>query len=268
MIPIRMPPLAVITGASSGIGRATAVFLGQRGWRVVLVARNLEALTAAAEEVRAAGGVPTIESVDVGDAEAVEALAARVIAREGVPDAVVNSAGSGEWRFIEELPANAGDRMIGAPYLAAYHATAAFMKPMLARGSGVFVHVGSPASIMPWPGATAYSAARWALRGLHEALVADLAGTGVASCHVVLGEVKTAYFDRADGSHERIPSVGRWIPVFTAEEAGAIVGGTVLRPRRQVVRPFLLQLFAWAHVVMPWFVEWLTRTTGAKRRTT
>lgn len=258
-------PLAVVTGASSGIGRATARELAARGWRVVLVARGREALEAAADEVGKAGGVGIVEVCDATDAASVEAMAARVLAREGVPDVVVNSAGSGEWRFIEELPASAGDRMIGAPYLAAYHACAAFMAPMLARGRGAFVHVGSPASLMPWPGATAYAASRWALRGLHEALCADLLGTGLQSCHVLLGEVRTAYFDRAEGSHERIPTVGKLIPVMDADEAGRIVAGVAVRPRREVIRPFVLALFAWSHWLAPRLVEWLVRSTGARR---
>ncbi len=260
-----MPPLAIVTGASSGIGRAAALELARRGWRLVLVARGRDALEAAAADVRAAGGVGIVEVADATDAAAVEALAARVLARDGVPDVVVNSAGSGEWRFVEELPASAGDRMIGAPYLAAYHLCAAFMAPMLARGAGAFVHVGSPASLMPWPGATAYCASRWALRGLHEALCADLAGTGLRSCHVLLGEVRTAYFERAAGSHERIPTVGKLIPVMSADEAGAIVADVALRPRREVIRPFVLRLFAWSHWLAPRLVEWLVRSTGARR---
>jgi short-subunit dehydrogenase len=232
---------------------------------LVLVARSLDALEAAAAEVRAAGGQPVVEVADATDAAAVEALAARVLARDGVPDVIVNGAGSGEWRFIEELPASAGDRMLGAPFLAAYHLTAAFMAPMLARGRGAFVHVGSPASLLPWPGATAYCSARWALRGLHEALCADLAGTGLQSCHVILGEVRTAYFERAAGSHERIPTIGKLIPVMDAPVAGEIVAGAAINPRREVIRPFLLRLFAWSHWLAPRLVEALVNGTGAKR---
>ncbi len=258
-------PLAVITGASSGIGRSTALALARLGWRLVLVGRTAAPLDAVVAEAVAAGGRAVAEPVDAADPVAMEALAARVLARDGVPDAIVNSAGSGEWRFLEELPASAGGRMMGAPYLAAYHACAVFMAPMLQRRSGVFVHVGSPVSLMPWPGATAYAATRWALRGLHEALVMDLAGTGLRSCHVVLGEVQTAYFNRAAGSHDRIPGVGRWIPVMRADQAGAIVAGVVQRPRRQVIRPFLLWVFAVTHRVCPWLVEALVRLTGTRR---
>lgn len=258
-------PLALVTGASSGIGRATALDLARSGWDLVLVARGREALETAAAEARALGRAVTVEPVDAGDAAAVEAMAARVLGSLGTPEVVVNAAGAGEWRFIEELPAAAGDRMVAAPYLAAYHLTAAFMAAMLARGSGAFVHVGSPAALMPWPGATAYAASRWALRGLHEALVQDLHGTGVRSCHVILGEVRSAYFEHNAGSHERIPAVGRLIPTLSPAEAGALVAGVARRPRRQLIRPRMLQLFAWAFWLAPWFVEWLVRVTGTRR---
>lgn len=258
--------LVLVTGGSSGIGRATAVALARRGWRVVLVGRSRDALDQALAEVIAAGGTGVAEPVDAADAGAMEALAARVLARDGVPDAIVNAAGSGEWRFLEELPASAGARLVSAPYLAAYHACAVFMAAMLARGAGTFVHVGSPASLMPWPGATGYCASRWALRGLHEALVMDLGGTGLRSCHVMLGEVRTAYFERAAGSHERIPGVGRWLPVMSAEAAGAIVAGVVLRPRREVIRPLLLRVFAILHRLAPGAMEAAVRVTGARRR--
>lgn len=260
-----MAPLVVITGASSGIGQATARVLAKAGWRVVLVARGLEALERTAASLRAAGGTAVVEVVDAADPKAVSALARRVLERDGVPDAIVNSAGAGEWRYVDELPPEAGDRMIGAPYLAAYHLVAAFMGPMRAAGRGVFVHVGSPASILPWPGATAYCAARWALRGLHEALVMDLAGTPLRSCHVVLGEVRTAYFEHATGSHERIPAVGRLIPVMEADQAGALVADVVRRPRRELVRPWLLWAFAASHRWVPWLVEWLVVRTAPGR---
>lgn len=261
-----MAPLAVITGASSGIGQATARVLTRSGWRVVLVARGLEALEHTAATIHAQGGTAIVEVVDAGDAHAVSALARRVLERDGVPEAIVNSAGAGEWRYADELPPEAGDRMIAAPYLAAYHLVAAFMAPMRKAGRGVFVHVGSPASLMPWPGATAYCAARWALRGLHEALVMDLAGSPLRSCHVILGEVRTAYFERATGSHERIPGVGRLIPVMEAEEAGQLVAGVVQKPRRELIRPRLLWLFAACHRVAPWLVEALVRWTAPGTR--
>ena len=256
--------LAVVSGASSGIGRACAVLLGRRGYRVVLVARGREALEGAAKDVVAAGGEAMVEPCDASDGAAVLAMAARVVEAHGAPHAVVNAAGLGEWRFIEESGPEDARRMLGAPFFAAYHLTHAFMRPMLAAKRGVFVHVGSPASFAPWPGATAYISSRWALRGLHEALCMDLVGTGLRSSHVVLGKVTSAYFDNNPGSEERIPGVGRWIPVMSPEQAGAIVASVVERPRDEVIRPWLLLGFRWAQLVAPWLVRWLISSTGVR----
>lgn len=260
-------PLAVVSGASSGIGRSTALLLAKKGWRVVLVARGRETLGKVAADVDAAGGHGVVEACDASDGEAVVAMAKRVLETHGTPDAIVNSAGLGEWRFIEDSGPADVKRMMGAPFFAAYHLTHAFMAPMLARGKGVFVHVGSPASLMPWARATAYVSSRWALRGLHEALRMDLVGTGLQSCHVVLGKVSSEYFERNPDSEAYIPGIASVIPVSTPDQAAAVVVSAIERPRAQILRPFTLLAFRWLQVVAPWLVRWFVVLTGAKHPT-
>ena len=162
--------VAVVTGASSGIGAATAKALAHDGWRVVLVARRAERLEELTAEISDAGGEAIAEALDGADGNAVLEMANRVRSKWGDPSLLVNSAGAGVWRFLEETSPDEIVDMMGAPFLAAANASRAFMPGMLDAGGGLLVHVGSPASVMPWPGATAYTASRWALRGLHEAL--------------------------------------------------------------------------------------------------
>jgi uncharacterized protein len=257
--------LAVVTGASSGIGAATARALGARGWRVVLVARRAGRLEEVAAEVRAAGGEPVVEALDASDADAVMAMADRVRTRLGPPGAIVNAAGLGEWRWLEETPPADMERMLDAPYRAAYHVTHAFMADLLARRSGVLVHIGSPASILPWPSTVAYTVSRWALRGLHEALRQDLAGTGVHTCHVMFSEVASEYFEVNPGTREHRPRVGRLIPVTTPAEAAEVVVRTIERPRAVVLHPSTMRVFHWAHSVAPAPVRWIVRITGRRR---
>jgi short-subunit dehydrogenase len=216
------------------------------------------------QSIAAAGGTATIEALDAADGDQVLAMADRVLVDHGVPDVVVNSAGAGEWRFIEESPPEDAVRMMGAPYFAAYNTSHAFMAPMLERGEGLVIHVGSPASKIPWPGATAYSASRWALCGLHESLRQDLRGTGVRSSHVVFGEVSSAYFDHNPESRQHIPSIGKMVPAITPERCAQVILGITRRPRHTVIYPFMLKLIYWLAAVSPGPTRWLLARTGRR----
>lgn len=255
-------PIAVVTGASSGIGAATARALAREGWRVVLTARRADRLEALAAEVRGAGVDALWQALDAADGAAVSDMAARVVADWGPPRLVVNSAGAGVWRFLEETPPEGILEMAGAPYLAAANTCQAFMAAMLGCGRGHFVHIGSPASLMPWPGATAYTASRWALRGLHEALCMDLAGTGLETSMVYFGEVSSEYFTANPDSHQHIPSIGSWIPVTSPDRCADVVLEVVRRPRRVVFHPFALRLMWWFAVLAPAPTRWLIARTG------
>ncbi len=255
--------LALVTGASSGIGAATARALAAQGYRVVLTARRREALEAVAGQL---GDAAVVEPCDAGDGDAVLKMAARVRREHGAPDVIVNSAGAGQWKRIEDTSPDEAQGMMAAPYFAAFNVTHAFMADMLARGAGVVIHVGSPVSIMTWPHCPGYAAARWALRGLHEALCDDLAGTGVHSCHVVFGKVSTGYFDANPDSEDKIPGIGSLIRTSTPEQCARVILRTIARPRRQVLYPLMLRVFAWVYALLPWPTRWLVRRTGARRQ--
>jgi NADP-dependent 3-hydroxy acid dehydrogenase YdfG len=256
--------IAVVTGASSGIGAATARALARDGWRVVLVARRAERLDELADAIAASGGGARAEALDAADGPAVMAMADRVRSDWGAPSVVVNSAGAGEWRFLEETSVGRIVEMMGAPFLAAANTCRAFMPDMLAAKRGLFVHVGSPASVMAWPGATAYTASRWALRGLHEALCQDLRGTGVRSSLVYFGEVSSEYFEANPGSHEHMPKLAAAIPLCTPEGCAKVLMKVVHRPRRVVFHPFALRLIAWLAVITPAPTRWLIARTGRR----
>jgi NADP-dependent 3-hydroxy acid dehydrogenase YdfG len=257
-------PIAGVTGASSGIGAATARALARDGWRVVLVARRRERLEELASAIAAAGGEARAEALDAADGPAVMAMAGRVRAEWGVPSLVVNSAGAGVWRFLEETPVEQIVEMMGAPYLAAANTSRAFIEDMMTHRKGLLIHVGSPASVMPWPGATAYTASRWALRGLHEALCQDLRGTGVRSSLVYFGEVSSEYFEANPESREHIPTLAAPIPLSTPERCAEVLLKVVRRPRRVVFYPFALRVMAWLAAVSPAPTRWLIARTGRR----
>jgi uncharacterized protein len=254
--------IALVTGASSGIGADAARHLASRGYRVVLVSRGQVQLEHVARNI---GAAATAEVCDASQGEQVMALADRVRRNYGVPDVVVNCAGAGQWKRIEDTSPAEALVMVQAPYLAAFNVSHAFMRDMLARRSGIFVHVGSPAAFFPWPSSVGYAASRWALRGLHESLCQDLAGTGVRSCHVVFGRVDSPYFEHNPGVTESIPRIASTIRTLSTDECGRVIADLAARPRRELLYPFMLRLYGWTYRALPALVLWLLRITGPKR---
>ena len=257
--------LAVVTGASSGIGAFTARLLSGHGARVVLVARTSGALDEVAAEIRSAGGDATAVAADLGEPATATAACERILREAGVPDLLVNSAGAGRWLFTEETPPAEAVTMMAAPYFAAFFATRAFLPGMLARGSARIVNVNSPVAKLTWPGAAGYASARWALRGFTEALRQDLAGSGVGVTHFVVGKVSSAYFAHNPGAEERIPTISKLIPTLTPDEAAAALVRAVLRDADEAVVPVMLRLFWVSASLTPGLTAWLLRKTGAKR---
>jgi short-subunit dehydrogenase len=257
--------IALVTGASSGIGAATAKLLAQRGARVALVARTESALREVAAEIAGAGGEARVYVADLGDAAQAEKAVRAVESEMGAPDLLVNNAGAGKWRFVEETAPEDVLADMAAPYFAAFFTTRAALPGMLKRGSGRIVNVTSPASRIAWPGAASYVAARFALRGFNNALRGDLRGSGVSVTLATLAVVKSAYFDHNPGSYERLPRIARLIPTLTNEEAAAAIVYAVERDRREMFAPFVLRLFHWLWSLAPGLVEWLAEATGYRR---
>lgn len=257
-----MQKLVLITGASSGIGAEAARELARLGMRVVLVARDRERLAQTAASI---GPAASFEVCDAASGEAVLQLAQRVRSNLGTPDIIINCAGLGQWKRIEDTKPSEALQMIGAPYLAAFNVTHAFMRNMLDRRSGVVIHVNSPACYSAWPGAAGYIAARTALKGLHDALLQDLHGTGVRSCHVIFGKVSSSYFEHNPGVEKHMPGIAKTIRTLSPVECGQVLARVALNPRDEVVHPFMLRLYKWNNAVAPWLTRWLLRITGARR---
>jgi len=257
--------VALVTGASTGIGEAASHVLARRGARVLLVARSADTLESVAAAISAAGGRAQAFTADVGDIAVVAELQARVQAEVGVPDVIVNNAGQGRFLFIDETDPAELTGMTDVPYHAAFFVTRAFIDGMLARRSGWIVNVNTPAAFAPWPGALGYASARWAVRGFTEALRVDLRGTGIGVSQVVPGKVSSAYFDHNPGAEARIPRIGRLIRTLTPEQAGEAIAGAIERERGDVFVPFELGVMMFQARLMPGLTRRLMSLTGTRR---
>lgn len=235
--------LVLVTGASSGIGRATAELFAARRAKALLLARNRAALDEVVSGIKQRGGNAASYPVDLSKADAVEACAAKIKAEHGVPDVIVNNAGSGRWLSLVETSADDARQMIELPYLAAFYVTRAFLPEMISRGSGQVACVTSPASFMVWPNACAYIAARHALRGFTDALRSEMRGKNIGVTQVTLGTVTSPYWEHNPGSREHLPvSLPILMPELTLDQAAATIVKAVEGRRNHVVRPWIFRV--------------------------
>lgn len=258
--------LALVTGASRGIGAATAKALAQKGSKVILVARTAEALDKVAKEISENGGEAHVFAANLADHNEIVRVAAEIRDQLGTPDILVNNAGLGRWLFVHETPHEEVEMMIRLPYLAAFQITREFLGEMIARGAGHIVNVNSPAALMPWGGATGYVASRWALRGMAESLKTDLRGTGVNISHVVLGEVSSNYWEANPGARKRLPAVAKVIPTMSTEQAAQCIITAIRRNRKEFTRPVILLIFRWFLWLTPWLVRWVMRSGSYREK--
>lgn len=254
----------LITGASSGIGAALARAVAGAGGRPLLLARREAELRQVADSL-GPGAEARVYPVDLSDPKAVDDVAERITAEVGTPDVLVNNAGAGRWKFVDETSPEEAMQMMAVPYFAAFCITHAFLPTMIRRGTGHIVNVSSVASHFVWPGATAYTAARWAVRGFTEALRADLKGTGVGITLFECGVVKSPYWDHNPGSRERVPKMGNLVPELTPEQAASAIIRGIEHNRHYVVIPFMMRMTILQHAVAPGVVQWLMTATGYRR---
>lgn len=258
--------LCVISGASSGIGKASALELARRGARVLLVARRAQALEQVAAQIRAAGGQAWPFPADLSQAQEALRLGEWVLRELGTPDILIHSAGAGEWRFLDETPLEDLRRLMDTPYFAAAYLTRVFLPAMLEQNRGFILSVCSPASRLVWPGATGYVAARWALNGFTEALRADLYHSKLQVCAFFPGKISDSeYFTHNTDTENRIPRIGQLIPEITSQQAALGIVRALEQDARMMFVPWQLHAFDLLARWFPRIAEHLAWRTGARR---
>ena len=225
-------PVVVVTGASAGVGRATAIAFALRGWAVALLARGEAGLAGAVGDVEAAGGQALSIRTDVADADAVERAADQVVERWGRVDVWVNNAMVTVFGPADEIPAAEFLRVTQVTYLGAVHGTLAALKHMRPADQGVILQVGSALSYRAIPLQAPYCGAKFALRGFTDALRCELRrqGSGVRLSMVQLPAVNTPQFDwsRTHMAHRHRPVGQVYQPEAIAEK---IVQAATSAPR-------------------------------------
>ena len=192
------PPVrvALVTGAGSGMGRASARSLARSGREVFLADINLEAVQTVAEEIEAGGGRATAAQADVADPEGVAGLFDMIGRRTPRLDMLVHTAGIlGETAFIEDIDAKAWRRMMAVNLDGAFLCARAAVRWMKACGGGRILLFSSVAALTPTPGALAYSAAKGAVNMMGRTLAAEVARHNIRVNVVAPGYVETPMLD-------------------------------------------------------------------------
>lgn len=225
--------VAVVTGASSGIGAATAAALARGGATVALLARRVDRLEAVAAEVERAGGTAQILPVDVRDGELLTDAVDEVARRWGRLDVLVNNAGVGYWERTVDANPSDWRHEVEVNLVAPMFATSAAVPHMLARGEGHIVNVSSLASRGPGPSWAGYAASKAGLNIFSESVQADLRGNGIKVTLVETGEVATEMQSDAD-----IASM----PMLAADDVADAIVYAVTRPSHVCIAD--IQMFA------------------------
>lgn len=199
--------VALVTGASSGIGRRLALRLGRKGARVALVARRREALATLADEIGEAGGEALVLPCDVAERAQAEEACARALDHFGAVDLLVNNAGYGRHRPFLEWDLADMERVMRVNYLGSLYFTKALLSRMVERGRGWVVFMASVAGRIATPEESAYAAAKFAMVGLAEALSLELEDAGVHVLTIFPGVIRTPFFDAE--TLARMPPVAR-----------------------------------------------------------
>jgi uncharacterized protein len=243
-------PVALVTGASSGIGAALARELARRHHDLVLSARSLAPMEALAEELRQLGAAATIVVADLSQPDGVPSLVRGLESRGLDIDVVINNAGLGRFARFDRTDATRVDEMMQVNVVALTELTQALLPAMQVRRRGKIMLVASTASFIPCPNAAVYGATKAYVRSFGEALAEELRGSGVTINVLCPGTTATNFFDVAGGAVNGVQATR----MMSAEAVAKIGIDGMMRGERVTVAGLANRVLAFAATHTPHFL--------------
>ncbi|MFZ0917470.1 MAG: SDR family oxidoreductase [Candidatus Udaeobacter sp.] len=226
-------PTVVITGASAGVGRATAQRFAREGARIGLIARGIDGLEGARRDVEKLGGKALVVPVDVADADKIEAAAVQIEAEFGEIDIWINNAMTSVFSPIKEMTPEEFRRVTEVTYLGYVYGTLAALKRMLPRNRGVIVQVGSALAYRGIPLQSAYCAAKHAIQGFCDSLRCELMHDN-SKVKVTMLQMPAFNTPQFGWVKSRLPRKAQPVPpIFQPEVAAEAIYFAAENPRRE-----------------------------------
>ena len=249
---------ALVTGASSGMGRLLALRFAREGARVALVARRETELQQLAAEIERGGGQAVVLPCDVAERAQVFAAAEEARRRCGAIDILVNNAGYGHHRRFLEWDLDDMERMLRVNFLGTLYWTKALLPQMVERRSGWIVMMASVAGKLGVPEESAYAASKFAQVGLAEALSYEVEDAGVHVLTVCPGAINTPFFDAE--ALARMPPVAKRMMIEPERVIDAIIDA-LARGKYEITVPRFIALGYLVKLLAPGFMRRNTRRT-------
>jgi len=250
-------PVLIVTGASSGIGAAVAKQFAREGYRVVLAARRIERLESMADEIEAGGGQALVVQTDLFQFEDIQNLVAATISQYGQVDVLVNNAGFGRLKWLEQLDPDKDIQAQLQINLTATILVAREVLPhMIERRTGHIINMASLGGFVATPTYTTYSASKFGVRGFTEALRREVGVYGIHVTGVYPGGVRTEFKEHTGTDRK----TGRTTPAslrLEPEEVAQAILKVVDHPRRTVILPWQMRFVVWANSYFPGIVDWI-----------
>jgi short-subunit dehydrogenase len=260
--------VVVITGASSGIGRTTARTFAAAGARLILGSRNAESLNELVREIAETGGIAHAIPTDVTRRDHVEQLADAALNYFGRIDTWVNNAGISIYATFDKLTDEEIRRIMDVNFMGTVYGMQAALPRMRAQGEGTIINIASVAGKRAIPLQSVYSASKFAIVGLGEALRAELANeqAQINICTVCPPSINTPFFDHALTKEGLAPKP--MAPVYEPETVAEAIMSCAQNPQREVLIGSAGKMFAIFNTVAPGLADWFMGRAGVSGQLT